>query len=1287
MSVRKFCFIFLIMLLAAILFVSPVLATEDVEFDGYLVKLNGYTYQMRLSALSDDGMEPVEYIDNLYRIKDPEDVRELADMGLVDYIEPNYILETLESEGPDDEYYPSQWTLETIGYPSLYSSGYTGNGVTVAIIDSGLYTAHEDFKQEQISSYSKNLLGDGSHTEAYDRDQKGHGTFVASQIAPLTNNSIGLAGTASGVELMILRCIAETGSDCFPYSDIYDANSGSVAVVAGAIRYAADNGADVINLSLGTKSTVNSTTLQDAITYASNKGVIIVAAAGNDGTSAMFYPANNEHVIGVGSVSRSNDTLIKSDFSQYNTSVKVTAPGADVLGIQIYPEIKGILFTNISNTYKTSNGTSYSAPVISALAAIVKQVNPALDSDDFLSLLAATSKDYGTPGYDTSFGYGVADAQALLKALTSEEYEISYNLGDDSSSRAVLPDGYADTYTLNRSGNIELPTPTRSGYKFKGWYSSADLSGDPVTVLPAGALGIVQAEKDGDTVKGYSIGALTYYAKWDKIINPVSVKVCGYEAALQEEPADTYKVTLPADTVNSLHDTVNSFSDLNKADITIETEEGSAVSIIGTTDGGATWTFKVKDHQYTLKITLSYHKIPTVAEGMEQQSGIASLVSLDGLSGAAPYNGTVNQWFSGADNYEIISCNGNGAVSIGKDVLTDETVLTYTTGGSDYEGQEVIIKLRASNDDFSCADIVTINIKVERMSSNSVVSPSTQNYDIFTDSSLSADVDLFDNTISGLLLDGKLLPERNYAVTTVDDVTASVTVTFAEAFLNSLSIGTHEITFKFSSGNDAILNITISDSAPRYTVTFYVNKTDSQSYYTLENVRQDGMIGTLPSEPSKTGYSFTGWYLSDGATRITAGTIVTSDLSVYASWSTSGQTGGGGIGGGGSIGGGGGFSGGGVIAGGGIPVITETKEEGPEGATFYTLEDLPESLSETRPVRLKVKNRDTGVALSSEALQCIAKAGAGIIIENAYGQLSVSAETLAGLSANEGQALFSLTRLSQISNLIREAGIAPEQEIGAFEADVSVILGEQADSGGYNYEITLSLGRNYAGRQIQIRMPDDDQDTVYTVLADNEGNVALSPGTSGTILVHLCKVVLFSDLTRGAWYYEPVEYAVSHGIMNGVGEYAFEPNGTATRAMLATILYRIAGSPQTQITSDFTDLRAGAWYIASVNWAYQNGILSGYGNSSFGPDDPITREQLAVILWRYAGSPETKGTIDSFSDVNSAAGFAVKALQWAVEQNLLTGKGDGTLDPSAPATRAEIAAILQRFIAGRVIGI
>lgn len=1295
MSVRKFCFIFLILLLTVISFASPALAAEDVKFDGYLVKLNGYGYRMRMSALSDDGMEPVAYIDDLYRIKDPDDIRKLADMGLVDYIEPNYILETLDSEGPNDAFYASQWTLDAIGYPSLYISGYNGSGVTVAIIDSGLYRAHEDLENIQISPYSKNLLGDGTYPEAYDRDQKGHGTFVASRIAPSTNNGIGLAGAASGAELMILRCISEMGSERFPYNEAYDANSGSIAVVAGAIRYAADNGADVINISLGTKSSINSTTLQDAVTYANNKGVIIVAAAGNDGTADMFYPANNEHVIGVGSVSRSNGTLIKSAFSQHNTSVKVTAPGADVFGIQIYPGIKGVLFTNAADTYQTSSGTSYSAPIISSLAAIVKQVNPALDSDDFLSLLAATSKDYGTSGYDTFFGYGVADAQALLTALTSQEYEISYDLGDDSSSPAALPDSYARTYTLNRTEDIVLPVPERHGYTFAGWYSSDDFSGDPVTVLPAGALGIAKADigSDGVTVEGYSIGALTYYAKWERIIlsHPASVKVCGYEASLKNGSVDTYEVTLPADAVLSL-------SDLIESNIAIEAEDESTVSMIGTSDGGETWTFMIKDHTYTLKISLSDLLIPTVAEGMEDQSGIVSLISSDGLTEAVPYRGTVSEWFMGADNYEIVSCSGSGTVSIDRSAETGDTVLIYTAGGSDYEGQEIIIRLRAYNSDFYCGDIITINIKVKRMSSNSVVSPSTQNYDIFTDSSLSVSVDLFDNTISGLVMDGKLLPESSYAVTATGDVTAFVTVTFKEAFLKSLSIGIHDITFKFSGGNDAILRINISDSAPRYTVTFYEDKTDSRPYRILENIRQDDAIGILPQEPSKTGYNFTGWYLSDGTTRITAETKVTSDLSVYASWSTNGQTGGGAIGGGGagnggaiggggSIGGGGGgFSGGGGIGGGavigGVPVITETKEEGPDGATFYALEDLPEFLSDNLPVLLTVKNGDIGAALSSEALQHIAEAGAGIIIESEYGKISIFAEILAGLAANEGQVLFSLTKVPQTNALIKEARITPEQVIGVFEANVSLISGEQAVDFGCNCEITLRLGRKYAGRYIQIRMADNAQNT-YTALADSEGNVSVPAGTSGTVLVHLCNVVLFSDMAERAWYYGPVEYAVSHGMMNGVSKYAFDPNGTATRAMLAAILYRVAGSPQTEITADLKDLRAGAWYTTSVNWAYQKGILSGYGNGSFGPDDPITREQLAVILWIYAGSPETYGTIDGFSDANTASEYAVKALRWAVEQNILSGNGDGTLDPSAPATRAQIAAILQRFMTGR----
>lgn len=111
----------------------------------------------------------------------------------------------------------------------------------------------------------------------------------------------------------------------------------------------------------------------------------------------------------------------------------------------------------------------------------------------------------------------------------------------------------------------------------------------------------------------------------------------------------------------------------------------------------------------------------------------------------------------------------------------------------------------------------------------------------------------------------------------------------------------------------------------------------------------------------------------------------------------------------------------------------------------------------------------------------------------------------------------------------------------------------------------------------------------------------------------------------------------------------------------------------------FTDVQSGAWYADAVAWATQKRIVSGYGNGQFGPNDNITREQLAVILWRYAGQPTSDTTLDSFTDIGNAGGYALTALQWAVENGIISGKGTGILDPMGNATRAEAAQMLMNY--------
>lgn len=175
----------------------------------------------------------------------------------------------------------------------------------------------------------------------------------------------------------------------------------------------------------------------------------------------------------------------------------------------------------------------------------------------------------------------------------------------------------------------------------------------------------------------------------------------------------------------------------------------------------------------------------------------------------------------------------------------------------------------------------------------------------------------------------------------------------------------------------------------------------------------------------------------------------------------------------------------------------------------------------------------------------------------------------------------------------------------------------------------------------------------------------------------------FADVSAGSWYYDAVEFVWSNGIMDGVGSGLFAPNQVLTRAMLVTVLWRIDGAPDVSAALPFDDVADGSWYADAVRWAASNGIVDGTGETSFSPDDKITREQLAVILWRYAGykSCDTTGGVDltDFADRGSVSAYALRAMRWAVAEGLVTGVTDDTIAPLAGTTRAEAAAVLQRF--------
>lgn len=172
----------------------------------------------------------------------------------------------------------------------------------------------------------------------------------------------------------------------------------------------------------------------------------------------------------------------------------------------------------------------------------------------------------------------------------------------------------------------------------------------------------------------------------------------------------------------------------------------------------------------------------------------------------------------------------------------------------------------------------------------------------------------------------------------------------------------------------------------------------------------------------------------------------------------------------------------------------------------------------------------------------------------------------------------------------------------------------------------------------------------------------------------------FTDIIDSSWYHEGVRYCIEAGLMDGLGNGIFAPKATLSRGMLAQILYKAARQPSVSENGTFNDVTSNAWYANAVTWANENGIIYGYENGTFCPDIPVTREQFAAMLWRYAGSPASTASLNIFTDSTNIGAWAVDGLRWAVEQGIIAGKGDGTLDPHSTATRAEAAAMLQRYM-------
>lgn len=274
-----------------------------------------------------------------------------------------------------------------------------------------------------------------------------------------------------------------------------------------------------------------------------------------------------------------------------------------------------------------------------------------------------------------------------------------------------------------------------------------------------------------------------------------------------------------------------------------------------------------------------------------------------------------------------------------------------------------------------------------------------------------------------------------------------------------------------------------------------------------------------------------------------------------------------------------------------------------------------------------------------------------------------------------------------------DTGTIPAEAVNSVNSEAGTVQLTVKNDGEFGFTMTLTapVGAKNAGLWANLYHYDEAAGKlVYTAssLVDRNGYASLPVGSAGQYALVLdgkSHALPFTDLAAGAWYEDSVAYVYRHDLMSGFSEDTFGPNAALSRAQLCQILYNMEGRPAVTGSGSFSDLADGAWYTDAVTWAASQGIVDGYGGGLFGPDDNITREQLASILYRCAqarGDDVSVGedtNILSYSDAADVAEYAVSAMQWACGAGVITGISESALAPRGEATRAQTAAMLMRF--------
>ena len=1074
----------------------------------------------------------------------------------------------------------------------------TGEGVLVAVIDTGIDTDHPEFAG-RISADSYN-----AHTNeiglAHVEDTNGHGTHVAGIIAA-NDGGDSVSGIAPDVELLVISAIN-------PTTHQFD----TASMIEG-INYAVANGADIINISFGGYGAPIDEE-EDAIQAAVAAGVTIICAVGNDKLNYAAYPAAYEDAIAVSGLGMIGGTLqFDASYSNYGAEIDISAPGTDVYS------------TAIGGGYGTRKGTSMAAPNVVGVAALIKSINPDYTPADIRAALCNTAADKGTIGLDERYGWGAVNAYAAVNRPVIDTKDL-----DDGVC------GILYNQTLVATGGMPIVWSCQEGLP------------PGTTLSPEGILSGEPGEAGTFifTVKATN-GAGNDTAEFSVTISK----------AAQTAPAAPTQAEKSASSVT--------LTEIIGAEYGVSTAPGvwQDEALFEGLSPNTTYYFFAR-----MKETATHSASPE-SLGLEVTTAKLAGVPAPDL------------------NYDISEGDFPKTVTI---ALVTGAEYSFDSGtGTSWGDNNTYI---SSEDE----DIV-IAIRIKETDTHEASQPAFRTVNTATQTQ--APPDAFKLTYDGVNDETYIvtIPETSGAEYSFDGTTWSGTSTKSGALPGDTVTGYKRMASKpgYYASADTSDTITLplfqvkkptaspngSTFSGTQSVTLASATTDAIIYYTTDG-----------STPSDSGTPYTGAFtLSATATvkaiAVKANMADSEILSITFKLQTP------------IIGGGGGTAPPDTTlpVNDGLVSVSYTQSGGDVTINLDSAE-IKEIIGKPQAGKavfdLSEISDATSAILPAKALTELANADLGLGIYLPRGTVALDESALSDIAAQIGGANTSFTVKTVDVSGLNTKQREPIKD-GDLVFDISIT---SANTEIHNFDGLITVSIPYAGKTpVAVWFLSDGGELEKLECTYSNGNVIFSlPHLSLYVLGYDPEAELapwldnpFIDAVEGNWFLNDVKYVFTKGLFNGTSATTFSPQSTMTRGMVVTVLWRMDGEPlipDVETYSDFTDVAEDSYYELAVAWAAKYGLVKGYGNSLFGPDDAVTREQLATILWNYAkmsGIDVSIGedtNILSYEDAFDISEYAVSALQWACGAGIINGTPDGYLNPQGNATRAEVAAVLHRFM-------